>query len=415
MGTCCGTPYVKEEDTGSSFSRRNSILFEKFSRLSDYKKKYEFLSILGTGGFGKVRLYRDKKCPDMKFAIKTIKKNFINKHGIASIKREVEILRKLDHPNIVNYYETYEDDQYIHIMMEYIPGDNLLKMISNKSYTDVSERGIMEITVVLLKTVQFLHNNNIVHRDLKPENILFSINGDYQSLKLIDFGLSIGFREKDTYRVGSPYYMAPEMLHGEFSFASDIWSLGVILYFMITGRQPFHAKSRSRIAEKIKQGKYDKPLLAKSHCSDELKDLIKKILIVEPKKRISVQAMLDHPWITKSYKIQQNAQLDREILSSLKEFNQKNLLQKEILFVMARISKENEIQKLKQAFKLIDKDNSGEIEYNCIPLIFERAGITPSSKEVDSLWNSLDFHQDGKINYSEFLAATILNNNQISK
>ena len=162
MGTCCGTPYVKEEDTGSSFSRRSSILFEKFSRLSDYKKKYEFLSILGTGGFGKVRLYRDKKCPDMKFAIKTIKKNFINKHGITSIKREVEIFRKLDHPNIVNYYETYENDQYIHIVMEYIPGDNLLKMISNKSYTDVSERDIMEITVVLLKTVQFLHNNNIV-------------------------------------------------------------------------------------------------------------------------------------------------------------------------------------------------------------------------------------------------------------
>ena len=117
--------------------------------------------------------------------------------------------------------------------------------------------------------------------------------------------------------------------------------------------------------------------------------------------------MLEHPWITKSYKIQTNAQLDREILSSLKGFDQKNLLQKEILFVMARISKENEIQKLKQAFKLIDKDNSGEIEYNCIPLIFERAGITPSSKEIDSLWNSLDFHQDGKINYSEFLAATI--------
>ena len=292
--------------------------------------------------------------------------------------------------------------------MEYIPGDNLLKMISNKSYTDVSERDIMEITVVLLKTVQFLHNNNIVHRDLKPENILFSINGDYQSLKLIDFGLSIGFREKDTYRVGSPYYMAPEMLHGEFSFANDIWSLGVILYFMITGRQPFHAKSRSRIADKIKQRKYDKPLLAKNHCSDELKDLIKKILIVELKKRITVQAMLEHPWITKSYKIQTNAQLDREILSSLKGFDQKNLLQKEILFVMARISKENEIQKLKQAFKLIDKDNSGEIEYNCIPLIFERAGITPSSKEIDSLWNSLDFHQDGKINYSEFLAATII-------
>ena len=90
MGTCCGTPYVKEEDTGLSFSLRSSILFEKFSRLSDYKKKYEFLSILGTGGFGKVRLYRDKKCPDMKFAIKTIKKNFINKHGIPQLKEKLK-------------------------------------------------------------------------------------------------------------------------------------------------------------------------------------------------------------------------------------------------------------------------------------------------------------------------------------
>lgn len=90
MGTCCGTPYVKEEDTGSSFSRRSSILFEKFSRLSDYKKKYEFLSILGTGGFGKVRLYRDKKCPDMKFAIKTIKKILLTNMELPQLKEKLK-------------------------------------------------------------------------------------------------------------------------------------------------------------------------------------------------------------------------------------------------------------------------------------------------------------------------------------
>lgn len=136
--------------------------------------------------------------PNMKFAIKTIKKDYLNKHAMVSLVREVNILRQLDHPNIVNYFETYEDEQFINIVMEYIPGDNLLKMISNKTYKEFGERDISEIITVLLKAVQFLHNNNIVHRDLKPGNILFSITGNYQSLKVIDFGLSIGKREKDS-------------------------------------------------------------------------------------------------------------------------------------------------------------------------------------------------------------------------
>ena len=410
MGACCQSSDVKEDNIRrmESISRRKtSILFEKFSKQSDYRKKYEFIQILGNGGFGKVRLYKDKKYPSLKYAIKTIKKDFFNKHSILSIIREVEIIRKLDHPNIVNYFETYEDEHYLRIVMEYVPGDNLLKIISQKTYKDFNESDICQILTVLVKTVQFLHNNQIIHRDLKPENILFSITGDYKSMKVIDFGLSIEKQEYDNCRVGSPYYMAPEMINGEFYYESDIWSIGVILYLMVTGHYAFYAKHKRKLFDKIKEGKYNNERLNEVSCSEELKDLIRKLLIVNHKKRLSIQGILEHPFFKLKTNIIKEHKLDSKIIDSLREFNNKNLFQKEILFLMARISKESEIHKLREAFEIIDKDKTGEIKYSEIPIIFQKIGIKPNEGEIDNIWNSLDFHQDGKINYTEFLAATI--------
>jgi calcium-dependent protein kinase len=102
---------------GNKPKRRSSILLERFSKLTDFKTKYDLVSILGNGGFGKVRLYRDKNCPKMKYAIKTLKKDFLNEHNIQSMTREVEILTTLDHPNIVKYFETYENEHYLNIVM----------------------------------------------------------------------------------------------------------------------------------------------------------------------------------------------------------------------------------------------------------------------------------------------------------
>ena len=365
MGNCCGKNEVIEAEsvrstTGSSH-RNSSILFEKFSKQTDYKKKYEYIKILGSGAFGKVRLYVDRQCKSMRYAIKTLKKDFFNKHNLESLEREVDILRSLDHPNIVKYFETDEDEHFIHIVMEYIPGDNLFKVITNKKYFKFTEKEICQIITCLLKAVLFLHHNNIVHRDIKPENILFSVPGDFNALKLIDFGLSIQKNAKnDNRRVGTPYYMSPEMIHGNFVYESDMWSIGVILFVMVTGKQPFRAHDKEGVFEKILNAKYDKKALEKSKCSPELKDLIKKTLVKDYKKRISIDSALKHKWFSLFEDNTKNEFqiIDQDILDSLQNFQYTNILQKETFYYLAKLSNDKEILKLKKAFEIIDKDNS---------------------------------------------------------
>lgn len=381
MGGCCNKREIltiSYKKKGPQFRRRSSIFLENFSKQDDYKKKYEYISILGNGGFGKVRLYRDREAKELKFAIKTIKKDLLNAHNIKSLIEEVKILRNLDHPNIVKYFETYEDDAYIHIVMEYIPGDNLFKIVTNRKYYHFKEADASEIMKCLLKAVMFLHKMNIVHRDIKPDNILFSLPGNYESLKLIDFGLSAAKTNvKDKYRVGSPYYMAPEMIHGNFTFESDCWSIGVILYEMMTGKHPFYGKTQEEIFKMIMKGVYDTNLLDRQKCTEEVKDLIKKLIVLNPQERLSINSTLEHPWI-KLHNLKEKTSstvIDEGIIESLRSFANSNLFRKEIMFYLAKISSEREIQKLKKAFLKIDKDNTGTIEMEEVIEIFEQMDI----------------------------------------
>ena len=414
MGNCCQVSQVIEIQENKTTQKRNSIrsssyILDKYSIQKDFRKKYEYQSLIGSGAFGKVRLYLDRDSKTFKYAIKTIKKNIFKRHSIDSIKREVNILRSLDHPNIVKYFETYEDECYLHIVMEYIAGDNLFRVLTDQKGFKFTERTISKIMTCLLKAVLFLHHNGIIHRDIKPENIVFVEPDNFNALKLIDFGLSIQQNaKKDNRRVGTPYYMSPEMVRGNFNYASDVWSIGVILFIMVTGKQPFRGKSKEEVFEKIKRGNYDKNTLNRAKCSKEVKDLIKKMLVTEYSKRITVECALDHIWF-KQFENNKNINLvvDQEIIESLKQFQYQNIFQKEIRYYLAKLCSDKEILKLKHAFLAIDKDNSGEIEYEEIPKIFSELNIKASDTELKNIFSSMDFHCDGKVNYSEFLAATI--------
>lgn len=349
------------------------------SKNSDYKNKYEPIGLLGNGAFGKVRLFRDKNIKDLKFAIKTIKKDTLPKELLSFLVDEVKILSNMDHPNIVKYYETYEDEFYINIVMEYLQGDDLFRLITSKNEVEFTERTIAEIIRCIFQALSYIHNQGIVHRDIKPENILFSKNENFQTLKLIDFGLSTRLKSDSRYRVGSPYYMSPEIINGYFSFKTDVWSVGVILYVMLTGKFPFNGKNNEEVFEQIKLKTYNFKHLNESKSSTLAKDLVAKLLNKNEENRLSVEEALMHPWF-KFYLSSDNtknheAKLEDNIIQSLKDFTKKNLFQKEALFYIAKLSKEEEITNLKKTFIELDKNNTGTLDFYEVNSAFKKLGI----------------------------------------
>jgi len=211
--------------------------------------------VLGAGAFGKVFLSESIANPAFKVAIKVLNKSKLG-NQIDSIKEEVSILQKLDHPNIVKYYETYIDTKYLYLVMEYCPGGELFEKIASQKDQLFNESEACVIMEKLLRAINHCHANNIVHRDIKPENIM--IGGDNE-LKIIDFGLSKRSKDKNATLstiAGTPYYMAPEVLEGEYNYKCDIWSLGVLMYVLVSGYLPFQGENRNEVFAKIQGGKY---------------------------------------------------------------------------------------------------------------------------------------------------------------
>ena len=328
------------------------------------------------------------------------------------MKSEVDILSNLDHPNIVKYFGTFEDEFFIHIVMEYLKGHDLDRIISLKNYTGLDEKNMCQIIQQLLKALAFIHSKNIIHRDIKPENILFSNKRNYSSLRLIDFGLAT-FEKQDNKSVGTPFYMSPETIDGNSTPLSDIWSVGVIVYQMITGKLPFEAndKDNQTLYNKIKNDDYDRDILNEIDCSEEVKDFIYKTLQKEPTMRLNTQDSLNHPWILKfCVKNNDTDLISDETVEILLDFAKKNILQKEIYYFIAKVSNENDIDNYKTFFNQLDSHNTGSLSYEDLKEGFESKNIEIIDV-LDEIFNGLNYHKSGKINYSEFLSAMVSSKN----
>ena len=193
--------------------------------------------MLGHGHFGTVREVHQIADPMKKlYAVKSIPKDKIVKE-LKLLKTELEMLRVVDHPNIIKFYETFEDERYVHIVMEECTGGDLFDhLIQNGQYTEREAASLLE---KIIAAINHLHTLHICHRDIKPENFLFAALDRFSDIKIIDFGLATKFGDDQMHTVvGTPYYVAPEVLRGNYDQQCDVWSLGVLLYVILAGYPP---------------------------------------------------------------------------------------------------------------------------------------------------------------------------------
>ncbi|KAI3917561.1 hypothetical protein MKW98_021323 [Papaver atlanticum] len=271
------------------------------STLTSFEDRYELGIELGSRDCGVIHECFDKRSNET-WACKSIaKKRLIIRDDILNVKLEVDIMKRLSgHPNIVNLKEVYEDANYVRLVMELCTGGDLYDFIQTCEAKRLSEFSARHLFQQLLLVIMYCHENGVIHRDLKPENILLATKGSYFSIKLTDFGFATYIQPEEKLRgvFGTRFYIAPEILTGkEYNQTADIWSAGVILYILLSGKVPFWGATEETTFDAIMAAKLHFPSDPWDQISVSAKDLITKILSPYPTKRLTAPQILDHPWM----------------------------------------------------------------------------------------------------------------------
>ena len=411
-------------------------LFFDFKYLIDEIKgevetRYDIIKIIGEGGFGKV-YYAKNKFSNTEVSIKTINKSknenllFDN----LSIKNEIDVLKSLSHPNIMKIYEFYSNEESYFLVNEYIKYGELSKRIKQT----FSELQISVIIFQILKGLSYIHSHNIIHRDIKLENIMINdienilINGKIEQfywIKIIDFGIAkfTSSNKKEKGMTGTLYYMAPEVIKQNYNYKCDIWSVGIILYILLTGKYPFDSLVKSRIKTKIEDGEFDEENIKYKNSSKELKDLLKHLLNVNPTFRYNAKDALKHDFFKKNdgeflFKRNLNNKTISNYLHTFLNYSLKTkFYQITFAFLCHNMKPSEKMKELIKIFHLLDINHNGLLNkdnlYKGIKKYLPNEKI--DKKLIDKAFSQVDNDNDNFIGYEDILKSCLEKNDLIKE
>ena len=371
---------------------------------------YSIVKDLGHGSYGQVKKVKHKQLNEIRAMKITNKKSDSSKY-------EIEILRKISHPNITNIFEIFADSKKYYVIMEFLEGGELFEAITSiGSFTEASACKVMK---QILSAVYYLHSNRIVHRDLKPENIMLTQkpkNGNYQ-IKLIDFGTAKIFKpgKKMNKFIGTSYYIAPEVLKERYDEKCDVWSCGVILFILLCGYPPFNGNTNVDIFHAIQN---QNPIFGGEEWEDitsEAKDLIKLMLKKNPSERLTAEMCLRHKWFRmledsdKNKQVKNFKQIQINAIQHMSQFVNENRFKQAVLqFISTQFNIQREEGDLRELFRSMDVSGTGQLtKQEFSNKLVDLYGEIDGKEMASNIFNSLDLDGSGKISYDEFLSAMI--------
>ncbi|KAK6590550.1 calmodulin-domain kinase 2 [Cryptosporidium xiaoi] len=397
------TPPLVLSRTGS----RLRLLLDRYrfilSTKGDINDFYTLEKTIGRGTWGEVKV-AIQKGTGLRRAAKKIPKYFVE--DVERFRQEIEIMKSLDHPNIIRLYETFEDSTDIYLVMELCTGGELFeRVVRQRVFRESDAARIMKD---VFNAIAYCHRLNVAHRDLKPENFLFLTSDADSPLKLIDFGLAARFKPGCMMRtkVGTPYYVSPQVLEGLYGPECDEWSAGVMMYVLLCGYPPFSAPTDSEVMIKIRQGVFNFPEKDWINVSPQAESLIRRLLTKSPKQRIKSTEALEHEWFEKQLSSSPRNLLLNNVVSNFRRFQGLSRLKKIALTLIAQNIDERDILDLHDMFIELDTSKDGFLSRNEIIEGVNKSGCNPSLG-LEGLLDEIDPDGTDMISYTDFIAACI--------
>jgi len=419
-----------EEASRSAVGR---LMQENDGRCRRFSDEYDDSSahVLGSGMSGSVFTAISRRT-GLRHAIKTLNIEQMGVDGMAELRREISAMRRLDHPNIVRIFETYEDQEggQIIMVLELCSGGELVnKLMAQPQNQGLSEHVAAKLLTKMLSALRHCHEHDVVHRDIKLDNFVYESAEEDAELKLIDFGLSHvaaagrGSVEAMKGRVGTLSYMAPEVLKRlPYTAACDMWSLGVVAFILLSGRRPFHSRERQEKIDRILHTEPNYNSSSWATVSDTAKDFVMQLLVKEPTQRMGSADAMAHAFITSNKAASTGKELANpaaaiahhaHVLRSMQAFSGASMMHKVALELLAFATPSAQLDDTRQIFYALDTDGSGTISREEFDAAMA-AHPELNSAALKTLFETLDFAKKGELGYNEFLAATLGGAQQLS-